>query len=1131
MEDIEGYFKSLKEEVERALKVANKARAKGYDPEDKVEIKIANSLGERVEGLLNIKGLNEILKSLEKQGLSREEMAFEITKRIAKGELLPSKSKEEAVEKAIRVGVAILTEGVLVAPTEGISKVKIKKGSEGEYLSIYYSGPIRSAGGTVAALSVVLGDIARRELGLSRYKATKQEIARIIEEVNLYDARAARLQYKPEEEELTKIVENIPVAVEGEPTEEIEVSVNRDLPRIETNRVRGGVALVLCEGIAQKAQKLLKYVKALNLSDWKWLEDIVEKKLKAKGKDESQEEEIKIKPNYGFLDGLVAGRPIFAYPSKLGGFRIRYGKARTNGLMAKGIHPATMIVLDNFLANGTHIKVERPGKGAVVSSVDSILAPIVKLKDGSVVRIKDVEHAKQIKDEIKEIIYLGDLLTTYGDFLKSNTPLLPSPYVEEWWELEVKDKLSKEEIKKASQDVEFAFEIAKQKGLPLHPGFTLFWNALSKEELVSLYLAIKEEMKKEHNKDKEELLLKHSKEVKKALEKLGVEHSIEKQKEELIRIKRPYSIILKKSLLKEHLSKEELEREKERCKDALCLINKLAGIEIKDTLGSFIGARMGRPEKAKERRMEASPNVLFPTGDAKIRSLTKLYNNAKIGKKRAIIEIEVATFRCTKCGKLTFYNRCHLCNGKAKQIRKCVVCGRETTLEKHCGKETKAFSKLKVDLTYLYEKAKKKVGNAINEVKGVKGMTSKEKIPERLEKGFLRAKHNIYVFRDGTSRFDASDVPLTHVILKEIGLSVKRAKELGYTKDWQGNPLENEEQMIAIYPQDILLSQRAANYLIRVANFIDDLLINLYGMEPYYNIKKKEDLIGHLVIALAPHISTGVVGRIIGFTDANVFYAHPYMHAAKRRNCDGDEDSIMLLLDAFINFSKHYLSESRGGTMDSCLVLTLTINPKEVDDEVHSIEVERYSLSFYQSTLEYKNPGEVKIKTVKDKIEENKLYFPFLLTHPSSSIHEGNNTTRYKELNSIPEKVEAEIELMRKIRAVELKDSIERLILSHFIPDIYGNLRRFSRQKFRCVNCQAKYRRVPLKGVCLRCGGNLTLTIHKGGIEKYLNTTIELAKRYDLSLYLIQRLNLVKKEIESLFEDEKNKQMGLFDYL
>ncbi|MQK95564.1 hypothetical protein, partial [Escherichia coli] len=58
---------------------------------------------------------------------------------------------------------------------------------------------------------------------------------------------------------------------------------------------------------------------------------------------------------------------------------------------------------------------------------------------------------------------------------------------------------------------------------------------------------------------------------------------------------------------------------------------------------------------------------------------------------------------------------------------------------------------------------------------------------------------------------------------------------------------------------------------IRAANFVDELLVKVYGLPPYYNVKRIEDLVGHLTVGLAPHTSVGVLGRIIGFTSLNVF--------------------------------------------------------------------------------------------------------------------------------------------------------------------------------------------------------------------------------------------------------------------
>ena len=44
-----------------------------------------------------------------------------------------------------------------------------------------------------------------------------------------------------------------------------EVTGQRDLPRVKTNKVREGMLLVVCEGLVLKAPKILKYVDALGL--------------------------------------------------------------------------------------------------------------------------------------------------------------------------------------------------------------------------------------------------------------------------------------------------------------------------------------------------------------------------------------------------------------------------------------------------------------------------------------------------------------------------------------------------------------------------------------------------------------------------------------------------------------------------------------------------------------------------------------------------------------------------------------------------------------------------------------------------------------------------------------------------
>ena len=47
----------------------------------------------------------------------------------------------------------------------------------------------------------------------------------------------------------------------------------------------------------------------------------------------------------------------------------------------------------------------------------------------------------QIQNRIVTILYLGDILVSYGDFLENNAKLFPASYVEEIWGLELQMKI------------------------------------------------------------------------------------------------------------------------------------------------------------------------------------------------------------------------------------------------------------------------------------------------------------------------------------------------------------------------------------------------------------------------------------------------------------------------------------------------------------------------------------------------------------------------------------------------------------------------------------------------------------------------------------------------------------------
>jgi DNA polymerase II large subunit len=159
------------------------------------------------------------------EGRSKQALAFEMVKEICGLGPDEGQTREEILVLAIRVGLSVVTEGVVVAPTEGIQRVEIHKGSDGsDYAAILFAGPIRGAGGTSAALTVAMADYGRKILGIGSYKATQSEVERCLEEIQIYDYRVARLQYMPAEDDIRHIIQNCQVCIDGVPTEQIEVA-------------------------------------------------------------------------------------------------------------------------------------------------------------------------------------------------------------------------------------------------------------------------------------------------------------------------------------------------------------------------------------------------------------------------------------------------------------------------------------------------------------------------------------------------------------------------------------------------------------------------------------------------------------------------------------------------------------------------------------------------------------------------------------------------------------------------------------------------------------------------------------------------------------------------------------------
>lgn len=1131
------YFNKLEHELQSTIEIAVSARSKGLDPKPDIEIPLAKDLADRVEKLIGVEGVAPRIRELEKN-MSREEAALHIGVEVATGKICTFDSDSKGLDTAVRVAVAMLTEGVVAAPIEGIERVDIDTNPDGsKFVRIYYAGPIRSAGGTAQALSVLVADFVRRGMGLDRYRPSQEEVDRCVEEVQVY-RRVANLQYTPSEDEIKLIVENCPVCIDGEPTESAEVEGHRDLPRIPTNRVRGGMCLVLAEGMALKAPKIQKHVNNLKLDGWDWLDRFIAGGKKGDDDDNEEKGVLKVKPKDKYLQDLIAGRPVFSYPSRPGGFRLRYGRGRNTSFAGGGISPATMVMMDDFLATGTQVKVERPGKALGIAPVDSLEGPTLRLFNGSVVRVDTVEDALKVRSSVSSILDIGEVLINYGDFLENNHILVPSSYCFEWWvqELEKVTKNTGKDIPDEEQlsdpDGGASLKLSEEFGVPMHPKYTYLWHDVTKDDVLALSAFVEE-----HGSfDGGSLSLPKDDDIKQVLEKLLVLHRVH---EGVITIDDAKP--LTRCLGLDGQLRRQRQASVDEFPDTLAMVNHLTGLTIRARAPFRIGSRMGRPEKSDKREMKPAPNVLFPVGEAggRKRSLIDAKNYSRSFEENVgTFDVEIGARACTNCGAVTFKNTCPGCGSPTKPKLHCPVCSIELSeaVCPKCNVQTTSVETLSINFKDEYLKAFEKLGERDNldSFKGVLGLISRDKTPEALEKGILRARHGVVTFKDGTVRYDMSDLPLTHIRPKEIGVDVETMRRLGYTADIDGNEMKDASQVTELKVQDIVVSYHCADYLLKTACFIDDLLVKYYGLEPYYNANSIHDLVGTLVIGLAPHTSAGVLGRLLGFTGASVGYAHPFFHAAKRRNCDGDEDCVMLLMDGLLNFSRSFLPDKRGGQMDAPLVLTTRIDPSEVDKEAHNIDLlRRYPLEFYEATLDYANPKDVEkiMDTVSSRLGTSGQYEGWGFTHDVSDIAMGPANSAYKTLGTMVEKMEAQLNLARKIKAVDEWDVAERVITSHFLPDLIGNLRAFSRQQVRCVKCNRKFRRPPLKGACPKCNGRVVLTVHEGSVKKYMEVALKIAEEYHVTPYTVQRLELMNLEIKSLFESDVSKQMGLADFM
>lgn len=1129
--NLEPYYADILNQYESAYNVAEQAKSRGLDPNEIVESKTVFDLADRVNemlGLSQFEGLAERLRHL-LHTVSKERATLTIAEEIALGKF-GTMSKDQALQYAVRAGLAVITDGVTVAPIQGISTVAIKKNDDNsEYASISYAGPMRSAGGTEAAFSVLIADVVAKKLGLSPYRAREEEIARYIEELRVYEREVGSFQYRISDSDIRVTLSNLPVEIDGVETDPFEVVVHRNLKRVATDRVRGGALRVLNDGVIGRAHKLAKILKDQQLSGWDWLAQ-----LKG-GKQQSTNETEKVGAHF---EEVISGRPVISSPNTRGGLRIRYGRAMNTGLSTVGIHPAIPALLDDCIVVGTQVKVDVPGKAATIAFVDSIEGPTVLLKNGSVERVNTLAEAERLHDSLERIIDMGDALISYGDFLENNKTLAPSPYVTEWWLQDFKAAIDERKsglvgltdsrrleaiLDGASPTAAESLTISKELEIPLHPSYTPRFDRLSPAQVAELKAA-----SIQIGRDIEIRITSHH--IEQSLYHLLVPFT---RNSESATVSGEWATVLR-ALLDIGGDIDATDISAWNLENTLEFVQRLSGLRIAKQTTATVGMRVGRPEKAMLRHMKPPVHVLFPVGTAG-GTTRDLLAAAKHG----TLRVDMVNIMCPSCGRRKLSSRCEDCGEATIRFLSCPRCsqiiGAEGQTCPRCRVEGVTHSNHNLDIRTTVDAVLRKVPEVVRgPIKGVRGLSSGSKYAEPIEKGALRSKHGMYVYKDGTARVDVTNAPLTHFRPSDIHTDLATLHALGYDVDKDGQPLLDSQQIVPLKPQDVIIPENTARDLLRVAAFIDDELETLYGLARFYNLKSVENLKGKVVVGLAPHTSVGVAGRIIGFSNAQVCFANPCWHSSKRRDCDGDGDSVLLLLDIFLNFSVEYIPTQIGGLMDTPLLIQPIILPAEVDDQAHNFDVAwKYQRAFYQATESSPNASKVSelVETIRNRINTEDQFYNYGFTHSTNSITIKSPRSAYSTLTTLSDKISKQIEVAEKIEAVSARQVVESIIKTHLIRDIAGNMKKYSTQSFKCRACSRTLRRPTVAARCEICGGELRETLTRGSVEKYLAIARRLANEYDVDEYIKERLDLLVREMDQLFQArEKSTQSELTDF-
>ena len=263
----------------------------------------------------------------------------------------------------------------------------------------------------------------------------------------------------------------------------------------------------------------------------------------------------------------------------------------------------------------------------------------------------------------------------------------------------------------------------------------------------------------------------------------------------------------------------------------------------------------------------------------------------------------------------------------------------------------------------------------------------------------------------------------------------------------------------------------------------------MYETSPFYRLREFNDVIGLLVVGISPTSQIGIIGRVIGYTGSNTLYAHPLWHQLKSRKCNGSSDSITLLLDVLVNFSRDYLPASHGGSMDTPTILNLVDNWKDLLTYSKLIFIR-------QNQFFYSNLGKKSLESKVLSYEIAQINQIPLDQHITNDISEVILENKLRD-KKIFDRIQIALNSLKTIRAVEEEVFVDNILINDFLSKINSSIVRFFKQPIRCRNCRRTFRRVPLSMNCPFCHKKtLELTLSKGWVLRYMETISQLADQY-----------------------------------